>query len=70
MKKACISLGDFIHNRETVNAGYEFYFFMLIKGSVKKNDKGKLWEGVFFLHDKVPAHSAGKMTEGLKNLGF
>ena len=65
-----ILLIDYLPKGQTINAVYYSSLMVQLKDILKEKRRGKITKGVFFLHDKAPAHRALATQKKLAYLGF
>jgi len=65
-----ILLIDYLPKGQTINAEYYSSLLVQLKDILKGKRRGKVTNGVFFLHDNVPAHRALATQKKLAYLGF
>ena len=65
-----ILLIDYLPKRRTINAEYYSSLLVPVKDILKEKRRGKVTNGVLFLHDNAPAHRAPATQKKLACLGF
>jgi len=65
-----ILLIDYFPKGQTINTEYYSSLLVQLKATLKEKRRGKVTEGVLFLHDNVPAHRALATQKKLAYLGF
>jgi len=60
-----ILLSDYLPKSQTINAEYYSSLPVQLKDILKEKCRGKVTEGVFFLHNNVPVHRALATTDHL-----
>jgi len=65
-----IFLIDYLPKGQTINAEYYSSLLVLLKDILKEKRRGKVTNGVLFLHDNAPAHRTFATQKKLAYLGF
>ena len=65
-----VLLIDYLPKDQTINAVYYSFLLVQLKEILKEKRRGKVIEGVLFLHDNAPAHRAHARQKKRAYLGF